>query len=407
MQWAYWTFHRRQVYRPSCLKRITCRAYMRHLRQAWLRFPPLYRSPLPDPAALPWWRDLRTHALKEARKEDVDSCTPLNPQQVQQMLRLATHDRALVRTLVVLLAVGAARHEELLHPRSSIVMLPTCYEIMVFPKGGREWKLATIPRSQVIDNLMQMQLFSRLRPAASTTYYAIYKHIKKAAMRYQWPPGKWGTYSIRHGALTLAFDKNVKEKHIRLQTGHQRQIPFTYRRNRNPRREAQMQVVTPVFQAYGLMQAPTPAPKPTHIRTTSTSRTKASSTPRPALPSVTQQKTSQSPPPLALEDTRLQQALVQAQPHTPTSQTHLESPHTDTHPASESSSQQLTYTIDRPLIHRSSPALPLASIRACSLVGALMTSDCSARIFSRTSTSQQPVRAGSALLPSYPFTSAT
>ena len=394
VSWAYNTFHRKNKVRPQqTLKRSTCREYLRHVRQAWLRNNMLSNSPLPDPGRLIWWQDLKRYAIKEARKDTIDACTPLTPQQFKQLFHAARRQLSLRQTLAVLSAVGAARYEEMRHMRSTIRKLTTCYEILVFPKGGREWKLASLPRNAIIDDIMNMKGSHLQSPATSVTYQAVYKHIKQTAQHYNWPPGKYATYSLRHGALTLAFYHNTKEKHVRLQTGHQRQIPFTYRRNHNPRRALQLQVVTPVFQAIGLT--------PQHHTQTPTSPqlTQQSSTSQPLAQLPVPPKTLMSAPISTSPNTH-------HEPHLPTTPISQSSPHEfppmDIRPPLAASNQMPQPNPHQPRL--SNPVQLHASTRSCSLAGAVLNFAYSPQTYSNISTYHPPPKAGSALLHSYQST---
>lgn len=253
--WCYVLFHRRSSSgHHQLLKRRVCNAYLRHLRQAWIRHPRLASSKLPDPSLLPWWRDLRTHAVIASRLEPANACTPLSPQQMLQAFRAAAHSRTLQQALVILYAVGAARFQEMRHPRSSIRMLNDCYEITVFPKGGRDLKTASIPRSPIIDATFKMIPGASRLPITTLHYRTLYNHMKKAALVYNWPKaGKWASYSIRHGAFTTAFMQGSSEPDVRMQTGHARRIPHTYLKNHNPFRKVQLQVVSPVLRRIQLL----------------------------------------------------------------------------------------------------------------------------------------------------------
>ena len=236
------------------LKRSAVAQYLRHIRGAWRRHPRL--QSLPDPQTVPMFSDLRKAAQRLQRTQPVANATPMAPHQLKQLIDHAPH--FLRRYIAILAAVGAARCAEMTHPQSYMKVLQEAVEVKVFPKGGRTFKLATIPRNNHIDRYMNITHTGQvLQPIAPRNpLRMINLTIRTAAQRHQWPrQGRWSSYSIRHGMMALAF-QTATEAQVRVQTGHARAVPFTYQQHRNPHREVQLQVVTPVFQQ--VMQPSTP-----------------------------------------------------------------------------------------------------------------------------------------------------
>lgn len=249
LSWVRWHATRVSSRTRKRLKPVSVMALMRHLRQA------LLRRPRPVRLGAWWWSDVRTALLKKS-KTDVGrgSATPLTPVQFQQLLQAADESpRAthLKRACILLAAVGATRIAEATRRSARLIDRGTVFDLIVFPKGGRELKVASLPGSDDVRALLNMEGRTILRrPLPTDAYRIVYDHIKVTARACAWPTGKWTTYSLRHGALSMAFDLSMddKEARVRDQTGHVRNIPITYRLGRNPRRERQLSVVAPVIE---------------------------------------------------------------------------------------------------------------------------------------------------------------
>lgn len=255
LSWIRWHAKRRSTRTAQRLAPGSVLALMRNLRQV------LVREGKPDVGRYHWWKDVRTHFVKLNKQQvGLGAATPLSVEQYRQLHELADeHPRSvqLKRALVVLGAVGAARIAELTRRSAMIVDQQQAFDVIVFPKGGRELKVASLPAWESIRQRLGMEGRTVLRrPLPVDAYQLVYDHIKTVAARRRWPAGKWTTYSIRHMALSMAFALPLsgKEELVRLQTGHVRNIPVTYRLRRNPRREGQLQVVEPVM---GQLLSPT------------------------------------------------------------------------------------------------------------------------------------------------------
>jgi hypothetical protein len=175
-------------------------------------------------------RDLRDHWEGEKVKRTTTAATPLSPTQLAHILRSAP---PAVSAVCLLMSTGSVRHIELMRGSTRLMQnSSTSYSLTRLPKRGRELRTATVPLTLTTSAILEKvtNTDGTLRVASLATVNAV---IRATARRCGWAPGRYSTYSTRHGAITQALRDGVDVKDIKLQTAHASRIPQTYLRHVN------------------------------------------------------------------------------------------------------------------------------------------------------------------------------